>query len=85
MVWRAISENCPRTWLYAREVFSGPTNPCWVPSNLYSVPIIPISALNRDNITNRLPSPKSPWYKGWKKDGQSGTGLLEVFDIALGS
>ncbi|OAF56660.1 translation elongation factor EF-1 alpha [Pseudogymnoascus destructans] len=53
--------------------------------NPENVPIIPISALKGDNITDRLPSPKSPWYKGWKKNGQSGTSLLEALDVALGS
>ncbi len=46
-----------------------------------SVPVVPISAQHGDNVVEK--SSNSPWYKGWKKAGQSGITLLEAIDASL--
>jgi len=46
-----------------------------------SVPVIPISARDSDNVVEK--SPNSPWYKGWKKGDQSGVTLLEALDASF--
>lgn len=49
------------------------------------VPIIPVSAIQGDNLVEL--SPKCSWYDGWAKEGhgesKTGTTLLEALDISF--
>ena len=53
--------------------------------NTASVAFVPISGWHGDNMLE--PSPKTPWYKGWKverKDGNAdGKTLIEALDAIL--
>ncbi|XP_043544469.1 elongation factor 1-alpha, somatic form-like isoform X2 [Chiloscyllium plagiosum] len=53
--------------------------------NVASVPFVPVSGWNGENMLS--PSPKMPWFRGWKikrREGHtSGQTLLEVLDAIL--
>merc|ERR1712054_298718 len=81
----AINKMDTAKWAEARYLEIGKETPTFIKKvgyNPKTVPFVPISGFNGDNML--APSTNCPWYKGWEKETKAGksTGktLLEAID-----